>query len=200
VIRDHAIPNCEDNAKQREDASGGGFNPPLNLFHDQVETLKAAIRIEEYASELTELRFGRGICPIHGGDNASAFAVYPEDQRWYCYRCSEGGDLIDLCAAVEGHAEKWTALRSLAQRFNVELPTRSEKWRRRQNEKAKVRKMLCEKITDTYQRRLFLMLGDAALEGMDDPVEREDEARKLFEGLRQPARYLATKRMERRHG
>src|SRR5215203_5991836 len=98
----------------------------LDLFYEQVEALKSAVRLEDYAGELTELRFGgqslRGICPIHRGENRSAFAVFPDKQRWRCFRCDEGGDIVDLCQAVENHAEKWTAMRSLAQQFNVELP------------------------------------------------------------------------------
>jgi len=80
-----------------------------------MEELKAAVRVEMYAAELTDLRFGgeslRGKCPIHQGENCSSFAVYPERQRWHCFRCGEGGDVVDLCQAVENHAELWTAMR-----------------------------------------------------------------------------------------
>lgn len=44
----------------------------------------------------------RGPCPIHGGDNLSAFMIkYKDDNgpcfRWDCYtKCGRGGDVIDL--------------------------------------------------------------------------------------------------------
>jgi DNA primase len=151
----------------------------------------------------TELRFGgqslRGRCPIHGGENRSAFAVFPDTQRWRCFRCDEGGDVLDLCQAVENHIEKWTAMLSLAQQFNVDLPQRPPKWCDRQNEKAEVRRMMRDALTKTYQRRLFRLVGDAAIDGIEDEVEQEEEARKLFEALRPTAKYLATLRMEGRH-
>jgi DNA primase len=179
------------------------FNPSLVMFHKQMEALKAAVRIEDYAGELTDLHFSgqslRGICPVHGGDNRSSFAVYPDKQHWHCFRCDAGGDVVDLCQAVENHAEIWTAMLSLAQRFDVELPQRRPQWSEYQEDKAKVRHMIREELAKTYQRRLFRMVGDAAIEGIADPAEREEEARRLHEGFRQPARYLATRRMERRH-
>lgn len=45
---------------------------------------------------------GRSTCPLHGGDNPTAFRVYEESgkQRWICYTggCG-GGDLIDFVRA-----------------------------------------------------------------------------------------------------
>ncbi|MEA3350612.1 MAG: CHC2 zinc finger domain-containing protein, partial [Chloroflexota bacterium] len=47
----------------------------------------------------------RGICPIHGGDNKTAFRVYTDNdnrERWYCYTgCNTGGDAIDLIRQTE---------------------------------------------------------------------------------------------------
>ncbi len=104
------------------------------------EAVKEAVAVEEYAATITELRRNRGRCPIHGGDS-DAFAVYPEERRWWCFRCDEGGDVIDLCRAVEG-GEVWEATASLSLRFGVELPTRPDRWHKRQGEKAKIREEL----------------------------------------------------------
>jgi DNA primase len=42
----------------------------------------------------------RGACPLHGGDNPSAFVIYIGDdgrQRWHCYTgCKGGGDALDF--------------------------------------------------------------------------------------------------------
>lgn len=38
-----------------------------------------------------------GPCPIHGGDNPTAFSVDLRLNRWYCFTgCSAGGDVVDL--------------------------------------------------------------------------------------------------------
>ncbi len=38
-----------------------------------------------------------GPCPIHGGDNPTAFSVDLRLNRWYCFTgCSTGGDVVDL--------------------------------------------------------------------------------------------------------
>ncbi len=42
----------------------------------------------------------RGTCPIHGGDNPTAFVIYQDNDglaRWHCYTtCASGGDAIGL--------------------------------------------------------------------------------------------------------
>ena len=49
----------------------------------------------------------RGACPLHGGDNNTAFRIYEDGdrQRWRCYtRCSNpsSGDVIDFTMAWKG--------------------------------------------------------------------------------------------------
>jgi hypothetical protein len=181
--------------------AGDEYRPSFYMFANQLDALKDAVRIETYAAELTQLTFTgqslRGTCPIHEGENRSSFAVYPERQRWYCFRCNEGGDILDLCKAVEGHDALWTVMLSLAQRYGVELPERPSSWYRRQDEKAKVREQVFETLIDSYQRRFFGVYADVILEGIEDPTEREEEAQKLFKGFRRVARAAARNRMAR---
>ena len=180
------------------------FDPPLSMFERAVATIKRAVRIEDYASELTDLFKSteslRGICPIHGGENRSSFAVYPDRGRWYCFRCDEGGDVLDLCQRVEGHPQLWTAMVSLAQRFGVELPRRPRSWHDRQGEKVKIWELIVDTLTNSCQRRLFQVFGDLALENIEDPLEHEEEARRVFRDFRNVARVLARNRLERRRG
>ena len=55
-----------------------------------------------------ELKFRSGewrsACPIHGGDNASAFVVYEDGgkQKWNCFTVCGGGDVIDFVMAWQG--------------------------------------------------------------------------------------------------
>src|SRR5215212_3865466 len=160
------LPEYSDNATS-------GFDPNLNQFSKCYEAVKDAVRIETYAAELTQLRFNgkslRGKCPIHEGENQSAFAVSPTNQKWYCFRCDEGGDVIDLAQRVEGTSTLWEAMVLLAQRYDVDLPSRPASWYRRQDEKAKVRDGELEALTRTYQRRYFKLWGSQAkLESIED--------------------------------
>jgi DNA primase len=132
-----------------------------------IRVVKDAVAVEDYAATLTELRNLRGRCPIHDGDNPQAFAVYPDEGRWYCFRCSEGGDVIDLCRAVEG-GETWEATMTLATRYGVELSKRPERWHRHQKTKAEMRNELRRGLAKVYQRRLYRMLRDLGAHPEDD--------------------------------
>ena len=179
------------------------FSPTFNMFEKFRDRVKE-IRIEDFASELTELRpcgnTLRGICPIHGGDNDQAFAVHVSKQRWRCFRCDLRGDVIDLAKHVEGCSQMWEAMIFLTRRYNIEIPSRPTSWCRRQREKAKIREGILENLTKTYQRRFFRVYGDCALENIEDEAERKEEARRMFEGFYPVARVAAMNRLERRRG
>ena len=58
-----------------------------------------------------------GPCPIHGGDNPSAFVVSISKNLWYCFSgCQAGGDVIDLVRRLDHLSYRQTAacLASLA--------------------------------------------------------------------------------------
>src|SRR5215217_7544671 len=180
------------------------FDPPLTMFKKAMVTIKEAVRIEDYASELTDLFRSteslRGICPIHGGENRSSFAVYPDRGRWYCFRCDEGGDVLDLCQRVEGHPQLWTAMVSLAQRYNVELPTRPESWHCRQGEKAEFRKALCRRLTERRVRRYYRVFAPTVLGDAIDEEDRKERSEDLWDSL-WAVLYPSTKaRLEGEHG
>jgi DNA primase len=50
-----------------------------------------------------------GRCPFHPDGGRPNFHVYPESQRWYCFRCAIGGDAIDFVRRQEGvgFADAW---------------------------------------------------------------------------------------------
>jgi DNA primase len=87
----------------------------LEPLFDEVDLLRLA--------ELAGARVKRSgkvhqsACPLHGGDNPTAFNIYVDDdcrQRWHCFTgCQAGGDAIDFVQRWKGldwiEAVKWLA-------------------------------------------------------------------------------------------
>ena len=46
-------------------------------------------------------RVRQGVCPFHEEAEGS-FTVYADSQRWYCFGCGEGGDVLDFIRRAEG--------------------------------------------------------------------------------------------------
>ena len=46
-------------------------------------------------------RVRQGVCPFHDEAEGS-FTVYADSQRWYCFGCGEGGDVLDFLQRTEG--------------------------------------------------------------------------------------------------
>lgn len=94
---------------------------------------KAVVQCPQVAEDEVILRASgagedlRGKCPLpdHDGDSPS-FYCYDNGSgvfdKWYCHRCSKGGDVIDLFAAMHGleHNLKF-ALDALAERYGLKL-------------------------------------------------------------------------------
>jgi DNA primase len=182
-----------DNASQTERGSGQPY-----ALRKAIETIKSAVPIEDYAAEFTQLRQNgqglRGCCPVHGGHNQYSFSVDSEKGLWHCFACQDGGDVIDLTQRLEG-GEKWEALMVLSTRFNVRLPERSGKWRNWQDEKSRRWIAIRDTLADSYQRRFFRAFYTEYLQEIDDPETRDQEADKLFDGLRSLAIGCATQRI-----
>src|SRR5215207_173828 len=161
-----------------------------------IANLKREISIEESLDARgVELRHGRARCIVHGGDNPQSFSIDPERQLWHCFACQDGGDLIDLCEFVEKHADTWTAIVSLAQQFNVELPRRTDKWHEWQDEKTKVREAARRQITKAYQRRLTRLYAPLVLVGGETPEEELAAVEELAQALWPICVNLAVRRL-----
>ena len=46
-------------------------------------------------------RVRQGVCPFHDEAEGS-FTVYGETERYYCFGCGAGGDVLDFVQRVEG--------------------------------------------------------------------------------------------------
>lgn len=62
----------------------------------------------------------RATCPIHGGENKAALALYDKGQRWHSYTEGVGGDIFAFYMAWK-RVDFKQALQDLARRANVEL-------------------------------------------------------------------------------
>jgi DNA primase len=72
---------------------------------DAVREVKDRLDIVEVISGYVRLqRAGRdhkGVCPFHA-EKTPSFGVSGEKQVWYCFGCSQGGDLFDFVQKMEG--------------------------------------------------------------------------------------------------
>lgn len=81
------------------------------------KSVKAAVTLEMVLARygITDLkRVGDelvGRCPIHRGDGARAFHASLTKQAFHCFSCKARGNVLDLCAALEGCTVREAALK-----------------------------------------------------------------------------------------
>jgi len=70
-----------------------------------IETIRSAYPVSSVVGAMTKLhRAGRewkACCPIHA-DRTPSFTIYAGDQRWHCFGCGEGGDVLDFVCKLHG--------------------------------------------------------------------------------------------------
>jgi len=92
-----------------------------------IDEVKQRTDIVEVVSQYTSLakagRTMKGLCPFHSEKHGSFF-VYPEQQSWHCFgACNTGGDVFSFVMKKE-NLDFGEALRQLAGRAGVALPSR----------------------------------------------------------------------------
>ncbi len=91
-----------------------------------IDEVKQKTDIAEIVGQYVTLKkSGRNLsapCPFHSEKHASFF-VFPEQQTWHCFgACGTGGDVFSFLMKKEGY-DFGEALRVLAERAGVELPS-----------------------------------------------------------------------------
>ena len=98
-------------SSKNADASNSKAHHTINSSRLDLDLLLSRVKLDELAQQAgTKLhRSGgelRGICPLHKGDNTSAFSVYTDPaghERWRCYtQCNTGGDALDFVRRWRG--------------------------------------------------------------------------------------------------
>ncbi len=169
---------------------------PAYGLRKAIEVVKDAVLIKDYLRDHgVEIKRNRTRCIVHQGDNPQSFSINTEKQVWHCFKCGEGGDVIDLCRAVEG-GDLWEAMMVLAQRYNVDLPnTRTDTCHRWQSEKERVRAAIKKHLARCYQRRLTKIYAPLVLLGGETPEESLQELEELATSLWPVALDMATRRV-----
>ena len=111
----------------------------MSVIDEVKQKLDIVEVIGQYATLTKSGRTFRALCPFHSEKNPS-FYVYPEQQSWHCFgACNTGGDVFSFVMKKE-NIDFGEALRLLAQRAGVTIPSRFEK----QEEKGeKEKKIYC---------------------------------------------------------
>lgn len=93
---------------------------------DAVAEIKARLDVVEIVGGYVRLqRSGRshkGLCPFHS-EKTPSFNVDQQRQAWYCFGCSEGGDIFTFIERIE-RVDFRQALALLAEKAGVELEER----------------------------------------------------------------------------
>ncbi len=145
-----------------------------------IEALKTAIPIEKVAADYGEFKLlgngrllGRCVSRLHE-DKTPSMTVFTDTQRFKCFGCGIWGDVIDLEIYGGYHADLWTAMEALSTRYDVQLPSRPERWHKWQSEKSKIRDVAEVARKVVRRKRLFKVL---VLTGPEFEIEDEDERR-----------------------
>ncbi|MGA2146067.1 MAG: DNA primase [Bryobacteraceae bacterium] len=129
-----------------------------------AEQLKAVVRIESVVGEYVRLRKSgpsryMGLCPFHN-EKTPSFTVHVVHQFYKCFSCGAAGDVIKFVMEKEG-LSFFEALKSLAERYGVPMPKRSQY----SDDDSRMRAALFEMhelAVQTFRANLQSSAGDSA--------------------------------------
>ena len=96
----------------------------MRIPESKIAEVAAAADIVQVISQYVDLKRAgrdfRGLCPFHG-DKDPSFYVSPIKGIFHCFGCAVGGSVFNFLMRMEG-VSFVEAVRTLAQRYGVELP------------------------------------------------------------------------------
>jgi hypothetical protein len=101
----------------------GNYRLEREAWNDRIRSVKERADLAEIAlGDSDRVQFGRPgsrefkvRCPVHD-DVTPSCHIYGDEQRWWCYGCSRGGDVFDWVKAA-GRTDFAGALRLLEDRY-----------------------------------------------------------------------------------
>jgi len=176
--------------------------PPKNLaerryrgvsYTKPIDAAKEAVPIVDLAERLCGNGLRRsgstlvGHCPLPGHEDKSpSFVAYPETERFWCFGCLRGGDVVDLYRQTQGYDEidAGKAASYLLMEFGHEVPQRPPAWYRKQERQRHTREAIEETKKNIVRRRLFRHLILPLVDAIEDESEREQELRRAWTDFR----------------
>ena len=138
----------------------------MKFSPDFIRELKDRCRIEEVIGKKLNLkRAGSNYvacCPFHS-EKTPSFTVFPASQSYYCFGCSEGGDIITFTMKTE-NSEYPDAIKSLAESCGLPIPVEDDP---RILERQKIKKRLIELnlfAAKFFREKLFSPEGKEAMD------------------------------------
>lgn len=91
---------------------------------DDIALVRERARIDEVVRDYVALKNAgggsmKGLCPFHD-ERTPSFHVTPSRGMWYCFGCSEGGDVLTFVQRID-HLTFAESVEKLAAKFGVEL-------------------------------------------------------------------------------
>jgi hypothetical protein len=131
----------------------------VNLRHMTEEA--GADYGNQYGDEL------RSACPLHGGDNKTAFTLYlgsaGEKDSFYCWGCEKGGDALEFYKYWKSIGNYKQAIESLAEYAGVELDWHTDPARAEEELRKRLRSDVLDEAARYYQALLWSESGAKAL-------------------------------------
>ena len=88
-----------------------------------IAKLKEMVSMEEVYERYTGKQlneYGRGVCPLHLGENEQTFSV--KDNMFKCFSCNKSGDIVNFLMMLNNSLTVSECIRKLQDDFNRHLP------------------------------------------------------------------------------
>ena len=137
-----------------------GFIEDLKTQADIVRVIQAVVPLKKAGSTY------KGLCPFHN-EKTPSFHVNPDKGFFHCFGCSTGGDVVKFIELYEKLSFP-EAVRSLAQRFGVQVPESDDPGRDRAADAEREALLKIHELAATYFRdQLAAPSGAAARAYLD---------------------------------
>ncbi|NLL63961.1 MAG: DNA primase [Ruminococcaceae bacterium] len=96
----------------------------MAIREDFLQTLKERIDIEDLVREYVDIKKAgsnsKGLCPFHS-EKTPSFTVFPDTGSYFCFGCSNGGDIITFIREIE-NLDYVEAVKFLAEKAGLNMP------------------------------------------------------------------------------